>query len=177
MILKGNRQKHNTMKTAQQLKHIATKAIAKFFVLVLIAFYCVSCDISKPFVIDGRKKYITSSDCGNIIINGYSFSYNGVVFISIKFDGMYVVNTDLLKLETVTKIDSITNIGFKLNKEEIVGKEIRTKKGDVVDVWCNLQSTIPYQKPTGVIQISPSSFITCGGNPIINDTLRIQLND
>ncbi len=46
----------------------------KALVLLFFTFFCVSCDVSTPFVVQGEKEYILSSDCGTMVIRGSSFS-------------------------------------------------------------------------------------------------------
>jgi pyruvate-formate lyase-activating enzyme len=145
------------------------------FFLLLFILCCVSCDFSTPFVIDGQKEYVLSSECGTIKIKGSSFSTS--VFIGCAFNGKYSVNIDLLKMEAASSEDTITNIRFRLNNEEFTGQKIETKGGEVLTLSCNLQSTIPYQKSTGIILILSSNFITCEEKPIITDTIRIQIKN
>lgn len=145
----------------------------KMFLLLFLAFYCVSCDKSTAFVIDGEREYVLSNNCGIIKIKGSSFATS--VFIVCEFNGMYNVNMKLLKIESASNEDVITNIRFRLNNIEITGEEIKVKEGDVITLACNLQSTVPYQESSGIILVLPSSFITCEEKPIINDTIRIQL--
>lgn len=147
----------------------------KVFAVLFVSLFCVSCDVSTPFVVQREKEYILSNDCGAMVISGSSFSTS--VFISCEFRGNYVVNTELLKIEPASDEDTITNIRFLLNSVELTGKEIKTKRGDVINLSCKLQSTIPYQKSRGMILILPSNFITCEEKSIISDTIRIQLKN
>ncbi len=147
----------------------------KALVLLFFTFFCVSCDVSTPFVVQGEREYILSSDCGTMVIRGSSFSTG--VLIRCVFNGNYVVNTELLKIEPTSDEDTITNIRLRLNSVELTGKEIKTKRGDVITLSCNLQSTVPYQKSRGMILILPSNFITCEEKSIISDTIRIQLKN
>ncbi|MGP1558096.1 MAG: hypothetical protein ACTTH9_05360 [Porphyromonas gingivalis] len=117
-----------------------TKALAVLFFLL----FCISCDVSTPFVVQGEREYILSSDCGTMVISGSSFSTG--MLIRCEFNGNYVVNTELLKIEPTSGEDTITNIRFRLNSVELTGKEIKAKRGDIITLSCNLQSTVPYQK-------------------------------
>lgn len=148
-----------------------TKALA----LLFFTFFCISCDVSTPFVVQGERKYILFNDCGTMAISGSSFSTG--VLVRCEFNGNYVVNRELLKIEPASGEDTITNIRFRLNSVELTGKEIKTKRGDVITFSCNLQSTVPYQKSRGMILILPSNFITCEEKSIISDTIRIQLKN
>lgn len=147
----------------------------KALVLLFFTFFCISCDVSTPFVVQGEREYILSSDCGTMAIRGSSFSTG--VLIRCVFNGNYVVNTELLKIEPASDEDTITNIRLRLNSVELTGKEIKTKRGDVINLSCKLQSTVPYQKSRGMILILPSNFITCEEKSIISDTIRIQLKN
>lgn len=142
---------------------------------VIFSLFCVSCDMSTPFVVQGGKEYILSSDCGSMVISGSSF--NTGIFIRCITNGNYVVNTDLLKIEPTSGKDTITNIRFLLNSVDLTGKKIKAKRGDIIHLSCNLESTIPYQKTKGMILILPSNFITCQEKSIISDTIRIQLKN
>lgn len=146
------------------------KALVLFF-----TFFFISCDVSTPFLIHGEREYILFNDCGTIVISGSSFSTG--VLIRCDFNGNYFVNTELLKIGTTSDEDTITDISVRLNSVELIGKEIKTKRGDVISLSGSLQSTVPYQKSRGVILILPSNFITCEGKSIINDTIRIQLKN
>jgi len=145
----------------------------KGLVLLLLVFFFISCDISTPFVIDGEKKYSLYSQCGTITVGGSSFST--LVMITCVFNGKYHINTDSLRIEANNKEDLLSINHFEFNNEEFTGKEIETKGGEIFYFSCNLQSTIPYQKSSGTILLLPSNFITCEGNPIITDTIQIQL--
>ena len=158
----GGKINHNIMKT-------------KGLVLLLLIFCCISCDNSQSFVIDGEKEYVLSNECGTITIQGSSFST--FVMVGCTFNGKYYVNTDSLKIEAASNGEEITDIHFRLSNEDFTGKEIETKGGEKFTLSFHLKSTVPYQKSTGTILLLPSNFITCEGNPIITDTIRIQLKN
>jgi len=147
----------------------------KGLIILLLVFCCVSCDISAPFIIDGQKEYVLSNQCGAIKIRGSSFA-SGVI-IACTFNGKYYFHTDSLKIEAASKEDEITNINFRLNNEDLTGKEIETKGGETLSLHFTFKSIVPYQKSAGTILILPSNFITCEGKPIITDTVRIQLKN
>lgn len=147
----------------------------KALILSLIISCCFSCDISRPFVIDGQKEYVLPNQCGAMKIRGSSFSAS--VIIACTFNGKYIFNTDSLKIEAASAEDEITSIRFRLNNEEFTGNEIETKGGETLSLRFELKSTIPYQKSSGIILLLPSNFIICEGKPVISDTIRIQLKD
>ena len=156
------KQKNSVMKT-------------KTIVLLLLIFCCVSCDNSESFVIDGKNEYVLSDKCGTIKIKGSSFSM--LVIIGCTFEGNYHVNTDSLKIEAFSSEDIVANFHFRLNNEDFTEKEIETKGSEILTLYFNLKSTVPYQSVTGTVLLLPSNFITCEGKPIITDTIQIQLKN
>ena len=144
-------------------------------VLVLLIICCVSCDYSKPFIIDGQKIYTSHSQCGTIVVRGSSFSTS--IMVSCTFNGDYHINIDSLKIKAASSQDMLSTIHFQLNNKDFTVKEIETKDGDILSFNFNLNSTVPYQSTTGTVLLLPSNFITCVGEPIITDTIKIQLKN
>ena len=145
----------------------------KVLILLFFVLNIVSCDVSTPFVIEKEREHFLYNNCGKVQIKGSSFSTS--VWIAFKFAGDYIINTELLKIESASSDDIITNTRFELNNRKFTGHEI--KNGDVITISCNLQSTVPHHKSNGTILIPPSNFITCEGKAIISDTIRIQLRN
>jgi len=155
-----------------KLKVIIMKA--KEFILLLFVFFCVSCDVSTPFIIDGKKEYVITGECGSIQIRGSSFP--GIpVLIGCIFNGQYHINTDLLKMEAIPNEVTVTDVSFQLNHEDTTEKTIVTKTGDGLKVWFDVKSATPFPRSEVTVLILPSNFIMCGDKPIITDTIRIQL--
>ncbi|NCB44784.1 MAG: hypothetical protein EOM59_19510 [Clostridia bacterium] len=146
---------------------------SKGIVVLFLIFCSVSCDNSEQFVIDGKHEYALSDECGIIKIKGSSFAT--LVIIGCTFNGKYQVNTDSLKIEAISSEDVITNIHFRLNNEDFVGKEIETKGGETLTLYFNLKSSESYQSSSGTVLLLPSNFIICENKPIIADTIQIQL--
>lgn len=147
-----------------------TKSIA----VLLLIICCISCDISKPFIIDGKNEFIFSNNCGSIKIKGSSFS--SAVIIGCTFNGKYLVNTDSLKIKAYSVEDVITDINFRLNNKDFRERELETR-GETLTLSFNLKSNVPNQRVTSKILLLPSNFITCEGKPIITDTIEIQLKN
>jgi lipoprotein len=147
----------------------------KGLILLLIFFGGVSCDISKPLIIDGQREYVLFTECGPIKIKGSSFST--LVIVGSRFNGKYHINRDSLKIKAFSDEDTITNIRFELDNKELMEKEIETKHGETLTVLLNYQSTVPYQRASGTILLFPSNFITCEGKAVITDTIKIQLKN
>ena len=148
----------------------------KGLILLLLIFGCVSCDISTPFIIDGQKEYILSTECGTIKIRGSSLPTHSIP-ISCTFNGQYHINTDLLKMEAVPNDVVVTDVRFKFNLEDFTGTEIETKAGETLTIWFDLKSEKPFKRSKVTVLILPSNFITCEGKPIITDTTRIRLKN
>ena len=148
----------------------------KGIILLLLTFCCIACDNSTPFVIDGKKEYVLSGECGTITIRGSSLPSHPIL-IGCTFNGQYHINTDLLKIEALPNEVIVTDIRFQLNLEDLTEKEIETKTGETLSIWFNVKSETPFRRSEVMILISPSNFITCNGKPIITDTLRIQLKN
>lgn len=147
----------------------------KGLILLLIIFFGISCDISKPLIIDGQREYVLFAECGSIKIKGSSFST--LVMVGSRFNGKYHINRDSLKIKAFSDEDTITNIRFELDNKELMEKEIETKHGETLTVLLNYQSTVPYQRASGTILLFPSNFITCEGKAVITDTIKIQLKN
>jgi hypothetical protein len=148
----------------------------KELVLLLLVFYCVSCDKSTPFVIDGQKEYVVSDECGTITIKGSSFPAIPIL-IGCTFNGQYHINTDLLKIEAIPNEVTVTDVRFQLNLEDFTEKEIVTKTDETLTIMFNVESATSFRRSDVTILILPSNFIMCGNKPIITDTIRIQLKN
>lgn len=145
----------------------------KALFISLFTLCLISCDISTPFIIDGEKEYVVSTDCGAIKIRGTSMQ-TFPILLNCKFQGKYHINIDSLKMEVLPKNINITSINFLLNNKETFEKVIETKADESLTLEFNLESSIPFQRSEATILILPSKFITCEGKPIITDTIRIR---
>lgn len=148
----------------------------KVLLLLLLILCFVSCDISEPFVIDGKKEYVVSTDCGTINLRGSSIQTLSIL-LSCKFQGKYHINIDSLKMRVIPNEIKITNIHFRFNNKDIVEKVIETKVDESLTMMYNLESSTPFRRSEATILILPSDFITCDDKPIITDTIRIQLKN
>jgi len=144
-----------------------------FFLLLMFCGF--SCDVSTPFIIDGKKEYIISGQCGTIKIGGSSMASPLPTIITCTFNGEYNVYLDSLKIEVEPNEVIIENLRFQLHNADFTGNKIVTKGGEILSIHFNLKSSVPYQRATGTILLLPSTFITCKDKPIITDTIRIQL--
>jgi len=144
--------------------------------LLLLVFFCVSCDVSTPFVIDGQKEYVLSGECGTIKIRGSSFPSTPIL-IACTFNGEYHINTDSLKMEAIPNEFAVTDVRFQFNLKDFTGTEIDTKVGETLSIRFNVKSETPLRRSDVTVLILPSNFITCEGKPIITDTIRIQLKN
>ncbi|WP_291528452.1 hypothetical protein [Bacteroides sp. UBA939] len=143
------------------------------FILLLLTICCISCDYSKPFVIDGEKKYVLFSECGRMEIGGSSL-FSRAVFITCTFSGNYLINTDSLKIKAFSNRDTICDICFTLNDEYFTGgNKIEIKNSDVLDLSFEVSTTRPLEDKK--VLLLPSDFIMCGDKPIITDTITIAL--
>lgn len=156
-------------------KQINKNMKIKGLILVLFIFVGLSCDISKPIIIDGQREYVILSQCGSIKIQGSSFST--LVIIGARFNGKYHINRDLLKMETISDKDTIVNMRFQLNDKDLFERKLETKNGEAITVTFTLKSTEPYRKANDTILLLPSNFIMCEGKPVITDTLKLRLGD
>lgn len=142
--------------------------------LLLIIFCYTSCDISKPFVINGTREYVLSNLCGSINIKGSSFSTS--VIIGFEFKGKYQVNTDSLKIKALAAEDIVTNIRFRLNNEVFTENELEIES-ETLSLSFDLVSTIPYRSATKTALLLPSNFISCEGKQVISDTIEIHVKN
>ncbi len=152
---------------------------AKFYImsikyLFLIIFCCISCDVSKPFVINGKEAYVSSDQCGSINIKGTTFST--LVIIGFAFDGKYHIIIDSLKIEAMAAEDIVTNIRFRLNNKDLTENELEIES-ETLSLSFDLISTIPYRSATKTVLLLPSNFISCEGKQVISDTIEIYLKN
>jgi len=140
----------------------------KRLLMLLFLFCCISCDISKSFVIDGKKEYVLSEECGTITIKGSSFM--SFVIISFTFNGEYFVDTDLLKIEPFSSDVEVSNLCFLLNNKKLTSPKIEPGEGETLTITCDLIN----KKKYSMMSLLPSGFIKCGDKPIITDTIKVQ---
>lgn len=140
----------------------------KVLLMLLFAFCYISCDISKPFVIDGKKEHVLSGECGAIKIKGSSFM--SLVIMSFTFDGKYFVDTDSLKIESFFSETEVTNLSFSLNNKKLTSTKIESKEGEILTITFDLIN----KRKNSMISLLPSNFIKCGDEPIITDTVKVQ---
>lgn len=145
----------------------------RYMMSLLITFFCISCDIPFPLIIDGQKDIVLSDECGTIAISGASFSTS--VWFTCTFKGKYHINADSLKIKALFSGDTITDCLLKLNKEKLREKKFYINGNDTLDFSCDLLPKKPDHVTTKKILILPSRFITCEGKPVITDTIVIQL--
>ena len=141
-------------------------------ILLLLVFCCASCTIPHRLAINSeREDYILLGECGAIRIESRTLGGLLTTFINFTFNGEYHINTDYFTLEMEQRFDEVMfeNLRFRFNGEDFTRKERETKGGDVLSIRFNLKTA------AGTMLIVPSNFITCGGNPVVADTIRIQL--
>lgn len=140
----------------------------KRLLILLLLFCCISCDISKPFAINGKKEHTISSECGVMKVWGFSFGVRTT--IRFQFDGEFLVDTDSLKIKTLRNNEDIRNLCFWQKGEKLTSTKIRVKDGDIL----TLRFDSIYQQKYSIISLLPSEFIKCNDKPIITDTIDIQ---
>lgn len=148
----------------------------KKLLLLLFILCFISCDVSQPFVIDGKKEYVVAGECGSINISGSSFSTLPIL-LSCKFQGKYNIDIDSFKIGVLPKEVNLTSINFQLNNKDVVEKVIETKADESLTLEFNLESSVPFNREGVTILLLPSNFITCNDKPIISDTIQIRLKN
>lgn len=64
----------------------------KKILILLFVFSCISCSVSKIFIINGKRMHELSGECGTIKIQGSSFK--SFIIIAFDFDNEYFVDID-----------------------------------------------------------------------------------
>lgn len=136
----------------------------------------MSCDISTPLVIEGDKAHVISTECGSIKISGAKMFHE---HIFCELTGNYTITFDSLKIVLVPEMIEVANLTFFYNDKEITDwKEVINVNGvEEISIRFDFKSEVQIKKETVLILLLPSNFITCDGEPIISDTLRIQLKN
>lgn len=137
---------------------------------------CISCDTSTPLIIENNKSYTISTKCGSIIINGASFMHE---HIFCELNGNFSIKFDSLKIQLIPNTIEIANLTFFHNDKEITNwAEIMNINGnEKISIRFDYKSDTSFNKKSVLILLLPSNFIMCKDNPIITDTIRIQLKN
>lgn len=140
----------------------------KKVLILLFVFSCISCSVSKIFIINGKRMHELSGECGTIKIHGSLF--NNSIFIAFDFDNEYFVDIDSLKIETYRSDMEICNLRFLSKNKKLTNTKLKFKEGESLSVTFNLTN----KRRNDMISLLPSGFIKCNGKPIITDTIDIH---
>lgn len=139
---------------------------------LLVSFF-TSCEGTKRFFINGKREYVVSTECGEILISGSTFT-GQPLHLGFMFKGKYHIMTDSLKIAHEYNDVKVSDMKFQFNHEEIRDKEFDANPGEPLLLTFGLKYG-PTQRAGNTLLILPSNFITCEGKQIITDTLRLQL--
>ncbi len=144
----------------------------KIFFLLIIALLS-NCDFSVPLTINEDVIYPLNSSCGKIEFRA-SFFGNWITIYQDINEGEHLLRFDSLNISFdppgILEIDKLKFYENGIPLENISQMEV--KKGDIIKAYIifkNLNNTY-----NGNMLILPCSYLTCAGQPLINDTIRIQ---
>ena len=148
----------------------------KRLVLLLVVFCCISCDKSTPLIIEGDKAHIISTECGNIKITGATMFHE---HIFCELEGNFTVKFDSINIQIVPNTVEVANLTFYYNDKEIADwiEIININGNEKTSIRFDYKSDTSFNKKSVLILFLPSNFITCEENPVITDTIRIQLKN
>jgi hypothetical protein len=140
--------------------------------LVILNLILMSCDRSVPLLINNDVVYPLNSSCGIIEFRASTFSSAITVYQNVE-SGSFIFNLDSLNIFiSPQEAISIKAIHFYDKKgEAIKQKVVNISAGDRINLHVELDKTINGQD--GTLLITPNSYITCRGQRLITDTLKI----
>lgn len=133
-----------------------------------------SCDVSTPLEINESKTYDFTTNCGDILVNGWTFSE--AVSLNQSFEGEFDINLDSLEIRLLPKelkVDTIKWLHFKNEKLQPINTRYLNVKDEKIILRVELSQSILIKE--GLLEILPCSYIKCKGVPLIQDTIRIKL--
>ena len=147
------------------------KLIVYFVKLVCFVSCITSCDTAYPLLVDGNPEKQLSCDRGRVVLRGSS-SLSDVV--AMDCDGYFTVQLDSLIIKHPRKYSKDVQVFFYLNDSLIDNQQSFQLSGkNRLSVRLIADYPLHYGR-TGAIELLPSDFILCGGNPIITDTIRFE---
>ena len=144
------------------------KAIALLLVVVSLS----SCDIGTSLYVNDKPCITLQGDCGTIEITGSTLATER---IKLKFDGDFIVNLDSLKVLYNWHEVPDLYLNYLHNDKQVSYQErcIHIEGKDNLHILMRHIVSLNYLK-TGTIEILPSNFILCNGEPMIADTIRFS---
>ncbi len=146
----------------------------KHVLLMLMMTSLIACDKSVQLTINKETVYSLDNPCGKIEFRASTFSKWITIYQNFKM-GEYKINFDSLKVlidpPGTFKIDTIKFYEKNSLLTNVTKKA--TKPSDQISVYLIFNE--PVYTFDGTILILPCSYLTCDKQPIINDTIRINL--
>ena len=147
------------------------KSIAFLIMLGCITSCITSCDMAYPLLVDGNPEKQLSCNSGSVVLRGSS-SLSGMVVMDL--DGNFTIQPDSLNIKHPRKFTKDVRMFFYLNDSLIKNQQSFQISGkNRVRVRLIADYPLHYGR-AGTIELLPSDFILCGGNPLITDTVRFE---
>lgn len=141
----------------------------------------VSCDISYELLVNGSRKYSLSAGCGSVVFSGRTFSDK----IFAEFDGDFIVYPDSFKFRWCKFSTTADTLIFSVQDMDNLDAESQTIQdtGKPLAISGRKRLTVYIRKlpplnlaSRGTVELFPSNFILCDGQPVITDTIVFERN-
>ena len=145
-------------------------------IVLMIKLWCIiscitSCDIVYPLLVDGNPEKQLSCDGNSVVLRGAS-SFSDVVVMDL--DGNFTVQLDSLNIKHPRNFVKDFRMFFYCN-DSLIEKQKSFQMSGKNKLSIKLIADYPLHFGViGAIELLPSDFILCGGNPLITDTVRFE---
>jgi len=147
----------------------------KIVICFVFSLLLLSCDKSVPVSINNGKNMRIATDCGKITFTSSKFS--SAVFFSQQFEGSFLVQPELLKLEFSPQFVGMKNLTFSVGDEQRKNNDSFQVNNNYVGVRFTVFSETPVSLDIVTMVILPCDYIMCNNKPLLTDTIRISLKD